>query len=174
LAAYRSFFKPAGRVRACVLALCIVLLGVESVRGEDPEATAALAVLVTGFPSDEGVAFVGLFESRGSYDDPDASPDESARLEIHDGQVRWRVESLAPGDYALRVYHDANGNQRLDRGRRGIPREHFGFSNNPARRRGPAPWQDARFELGPGETHVEIELLPPTGDAEEGRGPPSH
>jgi uncharacterized protein (DUF2141 family) len=132
---------------------------------ETPEANAALDVLVTGFPNDQGNAFLGLYEDQQIYDDPDAKPSTAARLKVRAGRVHWRVEPLAPGGYAVRVYHDANGNERLDRARRGIPREHFGFSNNPPRRRGPALWEDARIELGPGDNQIEIELLEPaTGD----------
>lgn len=36
-----------------------------------------------------------------------------------------------PGVYGLALYHDANGNGKLDRNGFGIPREGFGFSNNP-------------------------------------------
>jgi uncharacterized protein (DUF2141 family) len=37
-----------------------------------------------------------------------------------------------PGTYALAIYHDENGNGKLDRNAIGIPQEGFGFSNNPS------------------------------------------
>lgn len=36
-----------------------------------------------------------------------------------------------PGSYGLALYHDANGNGKIDRNGLGIPKEGFGFSNNP-------------------------------------------
>jgi uncharacterized protein (DUF2141 family) len=36
-----------------------------------------------------------------------------------------------PGTYGLALYHDANGNGKIDRNGLGIPKEGFGFSNNP-------------------------------------------
>lgn len=36
-----------------------------------------------------------------------------------------------PGVYGLALYHDANGNGKIDRNAIGIPKEGFGFSNNP-------------------------------------------
>jgi uncharacterized protein (DUF2141 family) len=36
-----------------------------------------------------------------------------------------------PGLYALVLYHDANSNGKIDRNLLGIPKEGFGFSNNP-------------------------------------------
>ncbi len=40
-------------------------------------------------------------------------------------------ENLPPGDYALAAIHDENSNARLDRNFIGIPKEGFGFANNP-------------------------------------------
>lgn len=37
---------------------------------------------------------------------------------------------LAPGSYAVAVYHDENSNQKLDRAFTGIPTEEYGFSND--------------------------------------------
>lgn len=125
------------------------------------EEQSALEVVVSGFPSDLGAAQLGLYASREAYEDEDRRPDSSARLSIVDGRVTWRVDSLSPGEYAVRVYHDANDNARLDKGRRGIPLEPYGFSNNPPRRKGPADWSEARFTLPAGSTTIEIDLLAP-------------
>lgn len=38
---------------------------------------------------------------------------------------------LAPGDYAVQVFHDANDNGQLDTNVAGMPLEAYGFSNNP-------------------------------------------
>lgn len=37
----------------------------------------------------------------------------------------------APGTYAIAVYHDENASQTFDRSGLGLPKEGFGFSNNP-------------------------------------------
>lgn len=143
------------------LCLGLVLLLAAPAAAEAPAATGVLEVHVTGFPDDGGSAFIGLYDDEALWLDEDARPDTAARLPIEGGQVRWRVEGLAPGVYAVRVYHDANGNGALDKTRRGVPREAYGFSNDPPPRRGPAPWNDARFEIGPGETRIEITLHGP-------------
>lgn len=41
------------------------------------------------------------------------------------------TDNLAPGDYGVVTIHDENGNQKLDRNLIGIPKEGFGFANNP-------------------------------------------
>lgn len=41
------------------------------------------------------------------------------------------MENLAPGDYGVVAIHDENKNRKLDRNFIGIPKEGFGFANNP-------------------------------------------
>lgn len=62
-------------------------------------------------------------------------------------QHRIALDGLARGGWAVAVIHDENNNHRLDT-LAGIPREGFGFSNNPAIRFGPPRFAAARFALG--------------------------
>jgi uncharacterized protein (DUF2141 family) len=57
-----------------------------------------------------------------------------------------RVDGLPRGAYALALIHDENSNARLDT-LAGIPREGFGFSNNPPIGFGPPRFASARFSL---------------------------
>jgi uncharacterized protein (DUF2141 family) len=72
-----------------------------------------------------------------------------------DGQLR--VSGLAPGDYAVAVIHDANGNGRLDTFM-GIPREGFGFSRNPAIGFGPPQFDAAQFPVAGGSAHQQVRM----------------
>lgn len=47
----------------------------------------------------------------------------------HAGTAVW--ENLPPGDYGVVAIHDENRNHKLDRNILGIPKEGFGFANNP-------------------------------------------
>lgn len=71
------------------------------------------------------------------------------------GQLR--VTGLAPGDYAVAVIHDANGNGKLDT-MMGIPREGFGFSRNPAIGFGPPRFTAAQFPLTGGSDRQEVRM----------------
>ncbi|MES2754408.1 MAG: DUF2141 domain-containing protein [Pseudomonadota bacterium] len=62
------------------------------------------------------------------------------------GQHSVRFDALPRGDWAVAVIHDANGNSRLDTFV-GIPREGFGFSNNPPIGFGAPRFAAARFRL---------------------------
>lgn len=68
-----------------------------------------------------------------------------------------RFEGLPSGDYALAVIHDENSNRRLDTFA-AIPREGFGFSQNPAIRFGPPSFSEARFAIGAGAVRQNVRM----------------
>jgi uncharacterized protein (DUF2141 family) len=70
---------------------------------------------------------------------------------------KLRITGLAPGDYAVAVIHDANGNGKLDTVM-GIPREGFGFSRNPAIGFGPPRFTAAQFPLAGGDDRQEVRI----------------
>lgn len=55
------------------------------------------------------------------------------------------IPNLPVGDYAVAIAHDENGNDRIDTGFLGIPKEGVGFSNNPAIDFGPPSFKEAHF-----------------------------
>lgn len=69
--------------------------------------------------------------------------------------VTFRIE---PGDYAVAVYHDVNGNKQLDKKLFGIPKEPYGFSNNFRPRFSPPTFQDCKVGIT-GESKTQISLI---------------
>jgi len=57
---------------------------------------------------------------------------------------------VPPGQYAVRLFHDVNGNGQFDTNPFGIPTEPFAFSNNARGRFGPATWEEAVFTVTAG------------------------
>lgn len=53
------------------------------------------------------------------------------RQDANEGETTSCLPLTKPGDYAIAVYHDKNGNKEFDKGFLGIPKEHFGMSQNP-------------------------------------------
>ena len=73
------------------------------------------------------------------------------------GEVQITLDSIAPGDYAISVMHDANENSELDSNAFGIPKEGFGFSNDAMGIFGPPSFEKAKFNFK-GEEKVAITL----------------
>lgn len=65
---------------------------------------------------------------------------------------------LSPGRYAIAVYHDLNNNERLDKNMLGIPKEAFGFSNNPKITTGAPSFDKAAVTVTNENTTIVIRL----------------
>jgi uncharacterized protein (DUF2141 family) len=66
---------------------------------------------------------------------------------IKDGLAKIEIPELPPGTYAVAVFHDANGNGKLDTNFLGIPKEPTGASRDPKPRMGPPKFTDCSFDL---------------------------
>lgn len=65
------------------------------------------------------------------------------------GETLVAVPNVPPGRYAAQGYHDANANDRVDRGLFGIPKEGVGFSNDAPIGLGPPKFPRAAFDVAP-------------------------
>jgi uncharacterized protein (DUF2141 family) len=65
---------------------------------------------------------------------------------------------LPPGDYGVAVIHDENSNARLDRNLIGVPKEGFGFANNPHVGLSAPPFQKAIVHVTCPSTDTAIHL----------------
>lgn len=99
------------------------------------------------------------------FNSPLGFPDSQKRairhgfLPIPAGARRLRIDTWLPaGTYAVSVYEDWNGNQKLDRNFMGIPREPVGVSNNPPARTGPPQFNQCSFRLGDSARTITINL----------------
>lgn len=81
----------------------------------------------------------------------------STKLSVPASATSITFEHVAPGDYALALFHDENANNRLDT-LFGIPREGFGFSRNPKVRFGAPRFNDASITIGAAITRVSVRL----------------
>lgn len=61
--------------------------------------------------------------------------------------LSFTFKNLESGSYAVALFHDKNSNEKLDTNFIGIPKEGFGFSNNPRVLTGPPSFNKASFEL---------------------------
>lgn len=65
---------------------------------------------------------------------------------------------LAPGAYAVSLFHDENKNNKLDTGPFGIPREGYGFSRDPRPRFRAPRFDEAKFDLPAGGTAITVRV----------------
>ena len=125
-----------------------------------PDQTARVVVVVLGLPSAQGQVMLQLARSEQDYES-DGPPFRLARAPIEGDRAEWIFEDLPFGEYAVRAFHDANANEKLDTNFLGVPKESYGFSNDARGRFGPAKWKDARFAVDTADVRQEITLTPP-------------
>ena len=112
----------------------------------DPPAATDLLVSLEGFENDHGMVLIALCDSRQDYESPDKAF-RTIAAQVEQGSCKVVFDSLLAGEYAVKVYHDENGNGQLDKNFMGIPIENYGFSNNARGTFGPPDWDAAKFSL---------------------------
>jgi len=78
--------------------------------------------------------------------------------EIVDNTVIFEFEGLKTGMYAVSIFHDENGNGKLDANFIGIPSEPYAFSNNAKGMFGPPSFDDCKFSLSGERKEITISL----------------
>lgn len=104
--------------------------------------------------SDKGNVIMGLY-TEGNF--MKAGPLQGVEGEIVDGYAKATFTDVQPGVYAISLFHDKNGNKRMDFEANGMPKEMYGVSNNPMSY-GPPKWSEAKFEVGSEPLEMTIRL----------------
>ena len=117
---------------------------------------ATLAVTVQGVRSGEGRIVLAVCEEP-AY--PAGHCAFRVTAPAAEGSVRITVPDVPPGTYALRAYHDENGNGQLDRNLLGVPWEGFGFGNDAPVRLAPPSFREAAVTVGEDGLETALTLL---------------
>lgn len=119
----------------------------------DAAETASLNVTFSGLTTPKGAVMFTLVASESAYNDK-APALAQVMLPVTAGSVTQAFPALAPGRYAIKAFHDVNGDGKMNANPFGIPIEPFAFSNNALGTMGPAKWAEASFEVKAGaNTH---------------------
>ncbi|MDB5859658.1 MAG: uncharacterized protein JWQ76_3347 [Ramlibacter sp.] len=102
-----------------------------------------LTVEVLNARSDQGTVDGALFGAAASW----LRESLTGAREPAGAKVVLVYRNLPAGPYALSVFHDENGNGKLDANVAGIPLERYGFSRDARGRMGPPPFADAALDL---------------------------
>ena len=126
-----------------------------------PWASAAEVIVRIDNPPESGTVALALFDSANVFGD--LRDPYMVVMHSLDGRDEYLMEDVEPGEYALLVYFDENGNNRIDKNFIGIPKEPLGFSNR-YRPKGPPSYQRAAFQIKQDESRTfDVELYRPLG-----------
>lgn len=116
-----------------------------------PAHAATLVIRAEGVQSAENMVYAGICDT--SFDE--ATCPYKDRTAARPGTVEMRLRNVKPGTYSIAVFHDRNGNGKLDRNFIGLPSEPYGFSNDVGRR-GPPSFEAARIVVREPSTTIVI------------------
>ncbi len=111
---------------------------------KDNKTTGDLNVIIEGLKNDNGTVQIGLFNSKESWEGK-TEKFKGAIIRIKGKKAEWKIENIPYGEYAIRFFHDEDGDDKMDKNFLGIPTESFGFSNNAKATFGPPSFENAKI-----------------------------
>jgi uncharacterized protein (DUF2141 family) len=133
------------------------LAGLAAMGAGTPAPGGGLKVELDGLRSSKGVVHLCLTASERQFLHCQKDRNAVARTVPATSARLLDLGTVKPGTYALLIIHDENGNGRLDM-MMGIPREGFGFSNNPAMRPRAPRWDEIRFTMPAAPLHQQVRI----------------
>ena len=115
-----------------------------------------LNIEVTGVPNSEGSIRVAVYNNSDAFLSHD-QVFKTGSVVAHEGTTEVSIDDLPDGEYAIALYHDANGNDELGTNWLGIPKEPVGFSNAKMKTFGPPKFRECSFKMEP-ITEVQVAL----------------
>ena len=112
-----------------------------------------LEVDFTGIQEPTGAIMLAIYDSEAGYSSD--KPVRGVRLVVSAAQAKTVIEGLPAGRYAIKSFHDVDGDGKMTTNPYGMPIEPCAFSNNARGNMGPASWAQAAFEVKAGaNTHA--------------------
>jgi uncharacterized protein (DUF2141 family) len=123
--------------------------------------TGTLTIRVTGARNTKGKIGVTLFQDAQGFPDDTSKAIRQQTLDIDPNTMSAQVtfKGLPQGTFAVSVLHDENGNGKMDKNFVGMPKEGYGASNNPKKKKRAPTFDEAKFSLNASEQTIEITLI---------------
>ena len=160
------------RLRAAVIGLAAATLAAGAVTAASaqaippadcagPASNTWLNIAVEGVRSSNGLVAVTLYADNKSKFLAKHGSLYTGRFPARAGTTQACIFVPKPGTYAIATYHDENASRKLDRSGLGLPREGFGFSNNPSTLFGIPSFSSVRLSVAPRQSrHPDHAALP--------------
>ncbi|MCP5397019.1 MAG: DUF2141 domain-containing protein [Sphingomonadaceae bacterium] len=114
-----------------------------------------VSVTVSGLKHTRGKLIACLWRDKPGF--PTCQKSKGARrqtLAISGGTMRVTFPDVAPGQYAVTIQHDEDGDGKMDTNFIGMPKEGVGVSNNPG---GMPGWKKSLFPVS-GDTSIAVTI----------------
>jgi uncharacterized protein (DUF2141 family) len=152
-------FDHKSRTRQAGWAVTLAQLAV-LVMPVSPAQACSLTIHVDGFRNTKGILGGALFKNKAGWPEDDSQAFVRNAIPVTANSDAVLVFPDVPaGRYAVVVLHDENENHRLDRNILRVPKEGFGFANNPHVGLSAPSWNDSSVQVTCPGTEVQIHLI---------------
>jgi uncharacterized protein (DUF2141 family) len=114
-----------------------------------------LIIIISGLRNDKGDIKIGLFNSENSWNGK-KDKFRGATLKIKNKKVEWVIKDIPYGEYAIKFFHDENGDDKINTNFLGIPTETYGFYMSGISKYIPPTFNKAKFMFKSREMTIEI------------------
>jgi uncharacterized protein (DUF2141 family) len=157
--AYPAAYPAERRAGTVALAMALLAITVPAALAAAPPAPApaSLTVRFHGLKSLSGALMFTLAASPEAYAGK-APVAAQVGVEVTGDVVEITFAPLKPGTYAIKAFHDLNGDGKMNANPFGIPTEPFAFSNDAHGLMGPPEWEAAAFAVKAGANRQTIDI----------------
>ncbi|MBD1845674.1 DUF2141 domain-containing protein [Cyanobacteria bacterium FACHB-63] len=121
-------------------------------------ANGCLTVEINGLRNQKGIVCLSLFSGEQGFPNESDRAIASRSVEAKEASVSAIFDQLSPGEYAVAVIHDDNGDGKLNTGIFGIPKEGFGFSRNPKIGMSAPKFEETAVSVSGNDTKIQIDM----------------
>ncbi|MCG8307820.1 MAG: DUF2141 domain-containing protein [Cytophagales bacterium] len=137
------------------IALLLLYYGPSVKATQSSKELKSLVLNVRNIKHGTGKIFVAVFDKEDKFMKEHFADKEISVYTTDDLKTELKLPN---GKYAISIFHDVNNNRKLNTNFMGIPREPYGFSNNPKTTFGPPDFEKASFVLDGDCTEIDIIL----------------
>ena len=105
-----------------------------------------LSLEIEGVSSDNGNVCVALYQDKDSFLNFERVFKTGSEKAIK-GNMQIEIDDIPIGEYAVAIFHDENGNKKLDTNFMGVPKEAYAFSRGKVKMFGPPKFDECNFEI---------------------------
>lgn len=129
-------------------------LGAQPASASEP--TARLSIHIGAAKNPVGVVMLGLYDSPADF--AADRPVQTLRAPAAAREATYSLAGLKPGRYAIKAFHDLNGDGRLNTNAFGLPTEPYAASGKRTSRLAPPSWATCVFDVKAGDNAQAIAL----------------
>lgn len=143
-----------------IISLAAIAIISQFVFSQQKVEASTIVVQLNGIKQPAGQVLLSLFNNDDGFPTKPEKAFKWAKAKVTSSSLIISLDGLPPGKYAIAVVHDENENEVMDTNFFGLPKEHYGISNNVTGTIIPPTFEEAKFTVTGKRDTIKIEMHP--------------